>query len=43
MEGRIAMGLLLRRFASIEPDGVPERDRRIRFRGFRRLPIRVQT
>jgi cytochrome P450 len=43
MEGRIAMGLLLRRFASIEPDGPPERDRRIRFRGFRRLPIRVQT
>jgi hypothetical protein len=41
MEGRIAMGLLLRRFASIEPDGVPERDRRIRFRGFRKLPIRI--
>src|SRR6185295_1136755 len=28
MEGRIAMGSLLKRFSSIEPDGEPERDRR---------------
>ena len=41
MEGRIALGRLLARFATIEPDGEPERDRRIRFRGFRRLPVRV--
>ena len=41
MEGRIAMGALLRRFSSIELDGQPERDRRVRFRGFRKLPVRV--
>jgi cytochrome P450 len=41
MEGRIAFTRLLERFARIEPDGAPERDRRIRFRGFRRLPVRV--
>jgi cytochrome P450 len=42
MEGRIALGALLGRFARIEPDGAPERDRRVRFRGFRRLPVRVR-
>jgi cytochrome P450 len=41
MEGRIAFGRLLARFASIELAGAPERDRRVRFRGFRRLPVRV--
>ena len=41
MEGRIALGRLLERFASIELAGDPERDRRIRFRGFRKLPVRV--
>jgi len=41
MEGRIALGQLLARFPRIELDGVPERDRRIRFRGFRSLPVRV--
>ena len=41
MEGRIALGRLLARFPRIELDGVPERDRRIRFRGFRKLPVRV--
>jgi cytochrome P450 len=41
MEGRIALGRLLARFARIELAGAPERDRRIRFRGFRRLPVRV--
>ena len=41
MEGRIALSRLLARFARIELDGEPERDRRIRFRGFRKLPIRV--
>lgn len=42
-EGRIAIGRLLDRFARIEPDGEPERDRRVRFRGFRRLPVRVSA
>ncbi len=41
MEGRIAVSRLLARFAVIEPTGAPERDRRVRFRGFTRLPARV--
>lgn len=41
LEGRIAIGRLLARFPAIEPDGDPERDRRVRFRGFRHLPARV--
>ena len=41
LEGRIAFARLLRRFPKVEPDGAPERDRRIRFRGFRKLPVRV--
>jgi cytochrome P450 len=41
MEGRIALGGLLARFARIELAGEPERDRRIRFRGFRKLTVRV--
>ena len=39
MEGRIAFARLLARFASIELNGEPERDRRVRFRGFRKLPV----
>ena len=39
MEGRIAFARLLARFSRIEPDGEPERDRRVRFRGFRKLPV----
>jgi len=41
MEGRIALARLLARFPKIELNGAPERDRRIRFRGLRRLPLRV--
>ena len=41
MEARIAFSRLLARFARIELDGVPERDPRLRFRGFRHLPVRV--
>jgi cytochrome P450 len=41
MEGRIAISRLLARFARIELAGAPERDRRVRFRGFRRLPVRL--
>jgi cytochrome P450 len=41
MEGRIALSRLLARFKSIELAGEPERDRRVRFRGFRKLPLRV--
>jgi cytochrome P450 len=41
MEGRIAMGRFVERFARLEYAGAPERDRRVRFRGFRRLPARI--
>jgi len=41
MEGRIAFSRLLARFPRLELAGEPERDRRIRFRGFRRLPVQA--
>jgi hypothetical protein len=41
MEGRIAIGRLLQRFPVLEYRGAPDRDRRVRFRGFRHLPARV--
>jgi len=41
MEGRIALARLVARFRKIELAGTPERDRRVRFRGFRKLPLRV--
>jgi hypothetical protein len=40
MEGRIALSRLIARFERLEPAGTPERDRRVRFRGFRKLPLR---
>lgn len=42
MEGRVALSRLLARFGRIELAGEPERDRRVRFRGFRKLPVRVR-
>ena len=39
MEARVAFGRLLARFPKIDLAGVPERDRRVRFRGFRHLPV----
>jgi cytochrome P450 len=41
MEARIAFSRVLSRFRRLEPAGAPERDRRIRFRGFRKLPLRA--
>jgi cytochrome P450 len=41
MEARIAFSRLLRRFSRIELAGAAERDRRVRFRGFRRMPVAV--
>ncbi|TAN55126.1 MAG: cytochrome P450 [Betaproteobacteria bacterium] len=41
MEARVAFSRLLARFPRIEPGGAAERDRRIRFRGFRKLPVCV--
>lgn len=41
LEGRIAIGELVRRFPKLELAGTPERDRRVRFRGFRHLPVQL--
>ena len=41
LEARIALGALARRCPGLQLDGQPERDPRIRFRGFRRLPVRI--
>jgi cytochrome P450 len=41
LEARIAIGRLLARFPGIALSGPPERDPRVRFRGFRRLPVRL--
>jgi cytochrome P450 len=41
LEARIAIGHLLARFPGIALSGPPERDPRVRFRGFRRLPVRL--
>ncbi|MGC1440070.1 MAG: cytochrome P450, partial [Burkholderiaceae bacterium] len=43
MEGRIALGHLVARFSRIEANGEPDRDRRVRFRGFRQLPVRLSS
>jgi hypothetical protein len=43
MEARIAFGRLLARLRRLELAGQPERDQRIRFRGFRKLPLRVEV
>ena len=42
MEARIAFTRLLARFADIQLAGEPVRDLRIRFRGFRSLPVQVR-
>ena len=42
LEGRVAIGRLLQRFASIELNGRPLRARRARFRGFESLPVRLR-
>jgi cytochrome P450 len=41
MEGRIALGRLVARYPHMVLAGAPERDPRLRFRGFRRLPVRL--
>jgi cytochrome P450 len=40
LEARIALGALARRLPGLALDGTPERDMRVRFRGFKRLPVR---
>ncbi len=41
LEARLAIGALVARHPRLELAGPPERDRRVRFRGFRRLPVRL--
>jgi hypothetical protein len=41
MEARIAFTRLLSRFPRLALAGLPERDPRVRFRGFRKLPVRT--
>jgi cytochrome P450 len=41
LEARIAIPRLLARFPLMTLDGEPERDPRLRFRGFRHLPVRL--
>ena len=39
LEGRLALSALVTRFPRLELRGEPQRDRRLRFRGFRSLPV----
>jgi cytochrome P450 len=39
LEARIALGTLARRLPGLSLDGAAERDMRVRFRGFKRLPV----
>jgi hypothetical protein len=39
LEGRLALGALVARYPRLALAGAPERDRRVRFRGFSRLPV----
>jgi cytochrome P450 len=41
LEARLAIGALVARYPRLDLAGPPERDRRVRFRGFRRLPVRL--
>jgi cytochrome P450 len=41
LEGRIAFAALARRYPNLELAGPPLRDRRIRFRGFKSIPVRM--
>jgi cytochrome P450 len=41
LEGRIAVARLLARFPQIDFSAAPQRDPRLRFRGFRHLPVRL--
>jgi cytochrome P450 len=41
LEARIAFGRLLQRCPRLDLAGTPRRETRIRFRGFRSLPVRL--
>ena len=40
-DATVALSEIARRYPRLELDGPPERDPRVRFRGFRRLPARL--
>ena len=42
LEARIAFGRLLARYPDLQLRGTPQRDRRIRFRGWRTLPVSLR-
>ena len=42
LEARVAIGRLLARYPRLEARGAAERDRRVRFRGLRHLPVRLR-
>jgi cytochrome P450 len=42
LEARVAIGRLAARCPGLDLAAAPERDARVRFRGFRRLPVRVR-
>jgi len=42
LEARIAIGALAARFPELRLRGLPERDMRVRFRGFKRLPVSLR-
>jgi hypothetical protein len=42
LEARVAFGRLIARFPQLHIAGTPRRDRRIRFRGWRKLPVRLR-
>jgi cytochrome P450 len=39
LEARVAIGALLARYPRIDLAGPPQRDRRLRFRGFGAMPV----
>jgi hypothetical protein len=41
LEARIAIGRLIARHPGLALHGAPERDPRVRFRGFRHLPVQL--
>ena len=41
LEARVAIGRLVQRFPALDFAGKPERDPRVRFRGFARLPVQL--
>ncbi len=42
LEARIAIQALLTRYPGLVADGAPERDMRVRFRGLKKLPVRLK-